>query len=167
MAESKQIIKSASSGYGYKYASLADIARQGCTIPKMATRCVDGQIFICWLDDNGEWIQGAPVIVPEMRGMNAAQAMGSALTYARRYTALMALGLASDDDDAIETARPANNRPTSLRRVDFAVIREHIKTIDSVDELESYWRELNLSKAQAKVVLKDFSARKAEIGGNE
>ena len=91
MAEGK-VVKNESQAYGYNYASLADISKQGYTIPVMEIRNIDGETFMGWLDDKNEWHQGAPLIVPEMRGMNAAQAMGAALTYARRYTAHMALG---------------------------------------------------------------------------
>jgi hypothetical protein len=45
--------------------------------------------------------------VAKITGKNAAQDYGSALTYARRYSLLLAFGLAtSDDDAAVLTAKP-------------------------------------------------------------
>lgn len=56
-----------------------------------------------------EWVRGARVVIPKLpegakdnKTMNDAQAYGSAITYARRYTALMMLGIATEDDSKIE-----------------------------------------------------------------
>lgn len=46
--------------------------------------------------DSGEELRRAPVTLPHA---STAQAFGSALTYARRYSLTAALGLATDDDD--------------------------------------------------------------------
>ena len=111
MAE--KIVKNDSQGYGYNYASLSDIAKQGFEIPKMKTESDDlGNEYVCYLDGN-EWIRGAKVVVPEnivnkegKNKMNAAQLYGSALTYARRYTTLMALSLVCEDDKNLENTEP-------------------------------------------------------------
>lgn len=96
-------IKNKSNGYGYNYASLADIAEQGEVIPKMTVRVVEGNEYIFYYDSElKEWLQGAKIVVPNAKGMNEAQTYGSALTYARRYTVLMANGLACQDDKEIE-----------------------------------------------------------------
>ena len=165
--DSKQIVKSESKAYGYNYASLADIVNQGFKLPVMETRNVDGETFMGWLDDNGAWHQGAPLIVPEMKGMNAAQAMGSALTYARRYTAQMALGLAADDDAKLEKTKGAPEATGKVygSKVDFKQIREEINQITDAGELVKYWMGLKLSEKQANVLKSDFAKRKAELGG--
>lgn len=177
--ENKQIVKSESKAYGYNYASLADIVNQGFKLPIMETRNIDGETFMGWLDDpiidsaNGKvikeatWHQGAPLIVPEMKGMNAAQAMGSALTYARRYTAQMALGLACDDDAKLEKTKggPEATGRVYGNKVDFAKIRERISEITDANELIKYWMGLKLSEKQANVLKPDFAKRRAELGG--
>lgn len=97
------IVKNNSKGYGYKYASLSDIANQGFEIPKMKTESEYEDEFVYYYDaDLKEWIRGAKIVIPEVKGMNKAQVYGSALTYARRYTTLMALQLCCGDDDVIE-----------------------------------------------------------------
>jgi len=163
----KQIVKSESKAYGYNYASLADIVNQGFKLPMMETKVIEGQTFMGWIDDKGEWHQGAPLIVPEMKGMNAAQAMGSALTYARRYTAQMALGLACDDDAKLEKTKGAPEATGrvygSNNRVSFVEVREKLTEIDTLDELNAYWKELGLSDKQANVLKSDFAKRKAQL----
>ena len=164
----KQIVKSESKAYGYNYASLADIVNQGFKIPTMETRNVDGETFMGWLDEQGNWHQGAPLIVPEMKGMNAAQAMGSALTYARRYTAQMALGLACDDDAKLEKTKGAPEATGKVygSKIDFKQVREKINSINEPEELVKYWMSLKLSDKQANILKGDFTKRRKELGGD-
>ena len=165
----KRIVKSNSAAYGYNYASLADIVNQGYELPVMETRVIEGQLFMGWIDDKGEWRQGAPIVVPEMRGMNAAQAMGAALSYARRYTAQMALKLACDDDSKLEKAKgspEATGRVLygAAKKVNFVEVRDKLTEIDTVDGLNKYWTDLHLSEKQANILKVDFAKRKAELG---
>lgn len=101
------LVATASKAYGYSYTSLADIANAGYELPKMKTVTEDGADYVYWFDkDLKEWLRGAQVVVPEMKGMNKAQLYGSALTYARRYTAFLALQIASADDKYFEAQEP-------------------------------------------------------------
>ena len=103
MAQNQNIVKNGTEGYGYNYASLSDIAKQGYKIPKMKVINSDGADYVYYYDEElKDWQQGARIVQPNQKGMNEAQLYGSALTYARRYTTLMALGLACDDDKKIE-----------------------------------------------------------------
>lgn len=107
----EKVVKNNSKGYGYNYASLSDIAMQGYDIPKMKTGTdeITGRDYIFYYDSElKEWIRGAEIVIPESKGMNASQLYGSALTYSRRYSVLMALGLSCDDDKEIENLKENN-----------------------------------------------------------
>ena len=95
--------------YSYKYVDIAQIhdylESVGAKYIQKIER-IDGDDYImtkrCF--DNiweNEWLQGSKVVDATLFGTdNPAQKQGSALTYARRYSLLMAFGLATDDDDA-------------------------------------------------------------------
>ena len=106
-----KIVANTSKAYGYNYASLSDIANQGFAIPKMKTGTDGGKEYVYYYDaELKEWVRGAEIVVPEMKGSNSAQRYGSAITYARRYTTLLALSLACDDDKKIETQEPTDSK---------------------------------------------------------
>ena len=95
-------------GYGYCYTDLAEIHRylesiNARYIQKVERIEGDDYIFTkaCYDGQWEDWLQGCRVVNAVLSGKsNPAQEQGSALTYARRYSLLMAFGLATDDDDA-------------------------------------------------------------------
>ena len=109
-------------GYGYKYADLAEIHKylEGAGLSyyqfiKINEQGVE-QIFTK-RDDMDEPIPGCKVPQATLSGKsNPAQEYGSALTYARRYSLLMAYGLATEDDDAESLTASTNRSQTSVRR---------------------------------------------------
>lgn len=165
MNSSKQIVKNASQGYGYSYSNLADLAKAGIEIPMMKTQRIDGEEYVFALID-GEWIQGAKVIEMEMKGMNAAQAYGSALTYARRYTVQLVKGIACDDDDKVEADGAAKRVDNKNSKLDFDTIREHLDMLDDLESVKAYYEELkkiHQSPAQEKYINGMFNKKKAQF----
>ena len=65
------------------------------------------------LHESGEWISGGTLTLPVSKA--DAQGVGSAVTYARRYSLQAAVGLAAEDDDgnaATKAAPPARAKDT-------------------------------------------------------
>lgn len=144
------IVANKSKAYGYNYASLGDIAQQGFQIPKMKTGTEDGREYVFYYDSElKEWIRGALVVVPEMKGMNTAQQYGSALTYARRYTTLMALSLACDDDKKLEATAPkGQNLWDGLEDKGLKDLADEFRSLYEKEEQERILKGLNLNKAE-------------------
>lgn len=95
--------------YSYQYVDIAQIHEYLESINAryiQQVQRIDGDDYIltkrCFNDKwEEEWLQGCRVVDATLFGNdNPAQKQGSALTYARRYSLLMAFGLATEDDDA-------------------------------------------------------------------
>ena len=164
------VLKKLSQGYGYKYTELStiheELEKQGITYYQYIEYDpnADADYIYTVLTIDGEEKparRGCRVVLGDTM-KSAAQEQGSALTYARRYSLLMALGWACEDDDGDSVGKAA---PTSSRKIDFRQIREHLSEITDENELNSYWVSLHLSEKQAAVLKSDFAARKAKIGG--
>lgn len=101
-------LKKESDGYGYKYTDLAQIHTYLESINTRYYQYVerldgDDYIYTVPIIDGEEKParRGCRVVQATLSGKsNPAQENGSALTYARRYSLLMAFGLATTDDDA-------------------------------------------------------------------
>lgn len=108
------IVSKNKEGYGYKYTDISEIHRfleeNNMSYYQYIDR-IDGDDYIMTVKiiDGKEQsvIRGSRVVQATLSGIkNPAQEQGSALTYARRYSLLMAFGLATDDDDAQSLSRP-------------------------------------------------------------
>lgn len=169
MNSNSQIIKNASKGYGYTYSNLADLAKalkaDKKELPVMKTQKVDGDEYV-FAKIGDEWIQGAKVVEMEMKGMNAAQAYGSALTYARRYTVQLVMAIACDDDDKVEQDAEARRKEYKSNRIDFQEVRDQAKIIDDLESLQELYKSLNVEKmteAQQKYINSIINQRKKEL----
>ena len=139
-----QVVKNGSKAYGYNYASLSDIANAGIEIPKMRVKATEYGEFVEYFDGQ-DWQTGAKVVVPEMKGSNDAQKYGSALTYARRYTVQLALGLACTDDAKIETQsaeQAQDNERYNKSKPSFDDIRAKLDELKTQTEVNAYAKEI-------------------------
>lgn len=163
-----KVVKADTEAYGYNYTSLSDIAKGGVRIPKMKIEIIEGHEYILYWDGK-EWQQGARIVVPEMKGMNAAQAYGSALTYARRYTTMLAESVVSDDDQNLEKKNPnedgkkggeKEDRPASEKALGY--LQNLLRRLD-IDE-KNYKETMERAKASAKECSQFIDAAKKRLG---
>jgi hypothetical protein len=77
-------------------------------------------------DGHSEPIHYSMPIPEQIRGQNAAQVMGSATTYAKRYATCNVLGIqVGDDDDGYKVGKPSGMTPISTERI--AELRELVE----------------------------------------
>lgn len=104
----KSTIAKKTEGYGYKYTELADINKyceeNGIRYFQEVDTCDINQkdyIVTHVIKDGKETVhRGCQIVDAVLQGIkNPVQEYGSSLTYCRRYSLLMALGLATEDDD--------------------------------------------------------------------
>lgn len=148
----KKIVNTASKAYGYNYASLADIVNQGFEMPKQKTGTDNGKEYIYSYDKElNEWVRGAEIVIPQMKGMNEAQKYGSALTYARRYSAQLQSGLVSDDDKKIETQEPKKSEifdEPIIENNNIKNLADEFRSSIDPKEQDRILKGLNISRAE-------------------
>lgn len=105
------------------------------------------------------------------RGMDDSQITGTASSYARKYC-LNGLFCIDDTKDAdtdefkksTEKADEKAKTKKPVYKIDFNEVRERLKEIKTIPELNLYWGMLSPSDKQAEILKPDFAKRKAEIG---
>lgn len=79
-------------------ATTEPLAKQGCAIVQEASFGEEGVLVETWLiHESGGTLQFSPLLMPVKD--RTAQAVGSAITYARRYALAAICGIAPEDDD--------------------------------------------------------------------
>lgn len=144
-----------------KYASLSNIIEavtphlnaNGLAVIQMPS--VDGLETVL-LHESGEFISSVSAIAAK-DPMNP-QAVGSAITYARRYALGAVLSLNIDEDDDANAATVAPVRPAS----DVAPLAA-IKSAKTLPELAAVWKSLTQAEQKLATVTAAKDARKNEL----
>lgn len=161
-------LKKKSDGYGYKYTELAEIhnyLEQNDMRYIQQIKRIENDDYVmtkrCFGDKwEDEWLQGCKVVDATLQGIkNPAQEQGSALTYARRYSLLMAFGLATEDDDAQSLSKEKKEEPkkelkateSQIKLITTRLNEEQIKKVIDGYKLKEL---TDLTVSQASAVIK-------------
>ena len=135
----KSTIAKKPEGYGYKYTELADINKY-CEengiryYQEIETSEINQKDYIVTYvtkDEKTTKHRGCQVVDAVLQGIkNPVQEYGSSLTYCRRYSLLMALGLATEDDDGAKCGKRVEKKEEKLEG------SQRIALINRVNELE-------------------------------
>ena len=145
--ERKNTIKKNKEGYGYTYTDITAInnycMENGITYYQEVETCeINGKDYIItYLTENEETkrYRGCEIVQATLQGIkNPVQEYGSSLTYCRRYSLLMALGLATEDNDAQDlTISTINTKEEALKMtINFGKYKG--KTLNDIQDDESY-----------------------------
>ena len=166
----KTVLKKKVKGYNYKYTDLAGIheyleEKNYTYWQEVEELNGEERIITHILNKDDKEIRravGCKIISTALQGkQNATQEYGSGITYARRYSLLMALGLATEDDDAEIITKGTTSK--SSPRIDFTEVRQQIKKAQSVEELKKLYDTIPESLIQ--YFTADFSNAKNKLKG--
>jgi hypothetical protein len=174
---------------GFKYATLENVhdtavpelQKVGVVYLQSAGAIVDGVMAMTTRlihPESGEWIQGTMDIC---LGKRDPQGVGSASTYAARYSLMAMLGLPPIDDDGEAAIDRNNSRPEPAeqpktlvkdQREIWKAMREELDACGTLDELGMLWGSPAF-KAEFKKLKPDWAqqitdhkdARKADLSG--
>ena len=160
------ILNKNSDGYGYKYTDIAEIHKyleenDMKYYQEIQTSEINGFDYIMtYRFINGEWEEkpkrGCKVVDATLQGIkNPAQEQGSALTYARRYSLLMAFGLATDDDDAQSLTSNLIKTKEDAEKMVVNFGKYNGKTLKEIKETNENYLEYILGYEKASESLKN------------
>lgn len=139
-------------GYGYKYADLGSFlrivrplaAKYNLGIIQSIYSDLDRVGIICRiLHSSGQWMEGNfDIKVEGVKGMSYAQAVGSSITYMRKYSVCAMCGLTQIDDDG-KSAAP------SVKLIDDDML-EHLINLTTTLKISDKTIDAWLEKAQVK-----------------
>ena len=101
----------------------------------MTVKIIDGK--------ESQPLRGSRVVDATLFGNdNPAQKQGSALTYARRYSLLMAFGLATEDDDAVSLSEPKEEKKATPKQI------EMLEGYCTDEEIEMIYEKYNIESLE-------------------
>ena len=147
---------SSNSFFKNKYADLASVwdacreplAANGLSVVQMPCNDTPDSVALetILMHTSGQWISSV-FSMPVSK--HDAQAVGSAITYARRYALAAVVGIAPEDDDGnlasgkSETAKPAYSKPVAVIKQPVAEIKESVAVIkETVAEIKESVAEI-------------------------
>jgi len=168
-AETAKVVTKKGANYQYKYAHLSAVL-EVCRVPLsenglavvQAPQAGGGVVVVTTmiLHSSGQFISSDLALRP---AEYTPQAIGSAITYARRYALSAMVGVAPEDDDGKaaqpKTTESAARKPKeSLPPADPAVARKKLSTAPDLATLEKWDAAVPLKFAGNKVALAELAA---------
>ena len=144
----KSTISKNKQGYGYLYTDLAQINQyceeNGIRYSQEVDTCeTNGKDYIItriYQDGNETIHRGCQVVEAVLQGIkNPVQEYGSSLTYCRRYSLLMALGLATEDDDGATFTEKKEATPEDAKKWTFGFGKYKDKKMSEVLEEDAQY----------------------------
>lgn len=144
----KNTIKKNKEGYGYSYTDLAEInkycEKNDITYYQDIETCELNleDYVITYVTQNGETTKhrGCKIVQATLSGIkNPVQEYGSSLTYCRRYSLLLALGLATEDTDAQELSMPIISSLEDAKAYKLTWGKYAGKSLGEIDENYLQW----------------------------
>lgn len=178
-ASFKPCVKNRKANYG-KYADLASIlaatqpalnAHGLAVIQRVTSRPEGVEVETILGHESGETISSGPLFMPVTpgKGMNPAQAFGSARTYACRYSLSSLLGIAADDDDDGNAAgygsaaeRHAARQPRGFELTQAHIDQAHGFAAQGIDAYRAYFNALPVERRKALIDIGLHEALKRE-----
>lgn len=142
-----------------KYADLAEVlntvrpvfSRHGLSVTQLPSLDDDMvSVETMLLHSSGQWISSK--ITTPVGGKRDAQSIGSAITYARRYSLAAIAGIAQEDDDGNAAAAPQKPQPPEARPDQARMIAaiEGAETMDALKDI--YQRAARAAKGHPDIL---------------
>ena len=139
--------------YKYNYADLAQvlgIVKNACIAHdltvRQSTRIVDGCTYLCTAITDGE--EERELAFSKLPESTDAQALGSWITYMRRYQLLIAFGLAPEDDDGqrAKTIHSAQSDPLQAAQLELVEAEKLYCKINGIDDWGDFHRNVIMKR---------------------
>lgn len=159
-------------GYGYKYTDLAQIheyLEENNTRYYQYVEPINGKDYIMTVPiiDGVEQKprRGVQIVDAVLNGIkNPAQEQGSATTYARRYSLLMAFGLATEDDDGASLTKPkqakVGNKVTKVEAesIHELMVKKGLNVVEALKKNYQIEKTEDLTKEQYLAIFRKINS---------
>lgn len=178
--ETAKVQSTKGQGYSYKYVELSSVlaavtpalTKHGLIVVQVVDTDDQGRPYLLTrlvhVDSGTDVVSRYPL---QPGRPNDPQAMGGAITYARRYALLAVLGLAPEDDDGQRAARPPRRAEQQPADFDYErAIEQALRALGAcrnVETMRRVWGRLDRQVKEDTRVIRAKDTLKAQLEGNK